>query len=73
MIMTEEEMDEQIALMQEETQYQYTDDGVAGMIKSIKQLFCKHEYKVISPEFCMGKKKMARLCECQKCGKNKIV
>ena len=43
------------------------------MIKFIIRFFCKHEYKVISPEFCMGKGKMARLCECQKCGKNKIV
>lgn len=43
------------------------------MIKFIKQLFCKHEYNVISPEFCMGKGKMARLCECQKCKKTKIV
>lgn len=43
------------------------------MIKSIIRFFCKHEYKVISSEFCIGQGKMARLCECQKCKKTMIV
>lgn len=43
------------------------------MINYIIRFFCKHEYKVISPQFCMGQGKMARLCECQKCKKTMIV
>lgn len=43
------------------------------MTNIIKQLFCKHKYIVISPEFCMGQGKMVRLCECVKCKKTKIV
>lgn len=34
------------------------------MIDAIVRFFCKHEYKVISPEFCMGNGKIGRLCEC---------
>ena len=43
------------------------------MTKKIKRLFCKHDYKAISPEFCMGQGRMVILCECKKCGKKKVV
>lgn len=41
--------------------------------KMLKKLFCRHRYKPISPEFCIGNGVMAQYCECEFCGKQKVI